>query len=58
MARLRFHVGFAKRTLEGTRRSAGAKQHKAGFTRRPLEPLERTSEWEVGELPESYPWGM
>jgi hypothetical protein len=25
----------------------------AGFV-----PLERTSEWEVGELPESYPWAV
>jgi erythromycin esterase-like protein len=23
-----------------------------------LEPLERTSEWEAGELPETYPWGV
>jgi erythromycin esterase-like protein len=23
-----------------------------------LEPLERTSEWEVGELPETYPWAV
>jgi erythromycin esterase-like protein len=23
-----------------------------------VEPLERTSEWEVGELPETYPWGV
>ena len=23
-----------------------------------LEPLERSSEWEAGELPESYPWGV
>jgi erythromycin esterase-like protein len=23
-----------------------------------LEPLERTSEWERGELPETYPWGV
>jgi erythromycin esterase-like protein len=23
-----------------------------------LEPLERTSEWETGELPETYPWGV
>jgi erythromycin esterase-like protein len=25
---------------------------------RALEPLERTSEWERGELPETYPWGV
>jgi erythromycin esterase-like protein len=25
---------------------------------RAVEPLERTSEWEVGELPETYPWGV
>jgi hypothetical protein len=25
---------------------------------RALEPLERTSEWEAGELPETYPWGV
>jgi erythromycin esterase-like protein len=25
---------------------------------RALEPLERTSEWETGELPETYPWGV
>jgi erythromycin esterase-like protein len=23
-----------------------------------VEPLERTSEWETGELPETYPWGV
>jgi erythromycin esterase-like protein/predicted phosphoribosyltransferase len=23
-----------------------------------LEPLERTSQWETGELPETYPWGV
>jgi erythromycin esterase-like protein len=23
-----------------------------------LEPLERTSQWERGELPETYPWGV
>ena len=23
-----------------------------------LEPLERRSEWEAGELPETYPWGV
>jgi erythromycin esterase-like protein/predicted phosphoribosyltransferase len=23
-----------------------------------LEPLERTSQWEAGELPETYPWGV
>jgi erythromycin esterase-like protein/predicted phosphoribosyltransferase len=23
-----------------------------------LEPLERSSEWEAGELPETYPWGV
>jgi erythromycin esterase-like protein/predicted phosphoribosyltransferase len=23
-----------------------------------VEPLERTSEWEAGELPETYPWGV
>jgi erythromycin esterase-like protein len=23
-----------------------------------LEPLERTSEWNTGELPETYPWGV
>ncbi|MDX6561967.1 MAG: hypothetical protein QOD65_1781 [Gaiellales bacterium] len=23
-----------------------------------LEPLERTSEWEAGELPETFPWGV
>jgi erythromycin esterase-like protein/predicted phosphoribosyltransferase len=23
-----------------------------------LEPLERTGEWEAGELPETYPWGV
>jgi erythromycin esterase-like protein len=23
-----------------------------------LEPLERTSEWQAGELPETYPWGV
>jgi erythromycin esterase-like protein/predicted phosphoribosyltransferase len=23
-----------------------------------LEPLERSSEWETGELPETYPWGV
>jgi erythromycin esterase-like protein len=23
-----------------------------------LKPLERTSEWEAGELPETYPWGV
>jgi len=23
-----------------------------------LEPLERNSEWEAGELPETYPWGV
>ena len=23
-----------------------------------LEPLERTSEWEAGDLPETYPWGV
>ena len=22
-----------------------------------LEPLERTSEWEAGEVPDTYPWG-
>jgi erythromycin esterase-like protein len=22
------------------------------------EPLERTSQWEDGELPETYPWGV
>ena len=25
---------------------------------RAVEPLERTSEWEVGELPETYPWAV
>jgi erythromycin esterase-like protein/hypoxanthine phosphoribosyltransferase len=25
---------------------------------RALEPLERTSEWEAGELPETFPWGV
>ena len=25
---------------------------------RAVEPLERTSEWEAGELPETYPWGV
>lgn len=25
---------------------------------RALEPLERTAEWERGELPETYPWGL
>jgi len=25
---------------------------------RALEPLERTSEWEEGELPATYPWGV
>jgi erythromycin esterase-like protein len=25
---------------------------------RALEPLERTSEWEAGELPETYPYGL
>jgi len=25
---------------------------------RALEPLERTSEWEAGELPETYPWAV
>jgi erythromycin esterase-like protein len=25
---------------------------------RALEPLETTSEWETGELPETYPWGV
>jgi erythromycin esterase-like protein len=25
---------------------------------RALEPLELTSEWERGELPETYPWGV
>jgi erythromycin esterase-like protein/predicted phosphoribosyltransferase len=25
---------------------------------RAVEPLERTSEWETGELPETYPWGV
>jgi erythromycin esterase-like protein len=23
-----------------------------------VEPLERTSEWEAGDLPETYPWGI
>jgi erythromycin esterase-like protein len=23
-----------------------------------VEPLERTSEWEPGELPETFPWGV
>jgi erythromycin esterase-like protein len=23
-----------------------------------VEPLERTGEWETGELPETYPWGV
>jgi hypothetical protein len=23
-----------------------------------LEPLERTSDWDAGEPPESYPWGV
>ena len=23
-----------------------------------VEPLERRSEWEAGELPETYPWGV
>jgi erythromycin esterase-like protein len=23
-----------------------------------VEPLERTSEWELGELPDTYPWGV
>jgi erythromycin esterase-like protein len=23
-----------------------------------VEPLERTSEWEAGELPETYPWAV
>ena len=23
-----------------------------------LEPLERSSEWEAGDLPETYPWGV
>jgi hypothetical protein len=23
-----------------------------------LQPLERTSEWEAGELPETYPWAV
>jgi erythromycin esterase-like protein len=23
-----------------------------------VEPLERTSEWDEGELPETYPWGV
>jgi erythromycin esterase-like protein len=23
-----------------------------------LEPLERTSEWEAGEVPDTYPWGV
>ncbi len=25
---------------------------------RALEPLERTSRWETGELPETYPFGV
>ena len=25
---------------------------------RAVEPLERTSDWEAGELPETYPWGV
>jgi erythromycin esterase-like protein len=25
---------------------------------RAVEPLERTSQWEAGELPETYPWGV
>jgi hypothetical protein len=25
---------------------------------RAVEPLERTSEWEAGELPETFPWGV
>ena len=25
---------------------------------RAVEPLERTSEWEAGELPETYPWAV
>jgi erythromycin esterase-like protein len=25
---------------------------------RAVEPLERTSGWERGELPETYPWGV
>jgi hypothetical protein len=25
---------------------------------RAVEPLERTSQWETGDLPETYPWGV
>jgi erythromycin esterase-like protein len=52
--------GLAERKYVGPALAGSWEQlfHEQGLRRFLVEPLERTSDWEVGELPETYPWGV